>query len=273
MCFIIFGFKNIISTLQVHGIPIVASASDYGVGPPGPPPPAPPGPAPQPPAQGDMLAVLPCTNPASKLRYNATTRVITYLAGPASPRRQPSLSIQGCAAAVEHAEVVVGDQAASCPAIASEWSYNASTGRFANDGAANHLCLTVKPHASAKLELCQDGTDGQRFVLKGGGLQPGLVLAPGQFRAGECLAVLDHPALIQKHAPASPVARALAAEVVSLEFSLGMFMVAQGSQASSDRQPNNPRPSSQRGDETHPARTLFISRRHPARCMLTCARY
>jgi hypothetical protein len=57
------------------------------------------------------------------------------------------------------------------------------------------FCVAIPPHASAKLFQCSTGdktTDEQRFVWKPSGPagQPGngtLVLAAGQFRAGECL--------------------------------------------------------------------------------------
>ena len=92
------------------------------------------------------------------------------------------------------------------------------------------FCLAIPPHASAKLFECNSGaktTDEQRFVWKatdssGNGT---LALAEGQFRSGQCLRLVD-PATHVATGIGEAQGTAAPPGVVSLEFSLAMFLLA-----------------------------------------------
>lgn len=73
----------------------------------------------------------------------------------------------------------------------------ASLIRFSTDLARCQVyCLSIPPHASAKLFECTTGaktTDEQRFVWNGADSSHNgtLALAAGQFRSGQCLGLVD----------------------------------------------------------------------------------
>ena len=209
------SIRNMATETQTHNIPIVASASDYPavVPHPGPSPNPPPGPPPHPGPNGFEISIQDCTLDATRMAYDGSSGRITFIGDPSNAA---TVGVSGCNVAAG-AGVVAG-AAKVCPAEASEWSHSADTG-YISSKANGSLCLTVPPHKSGHLEECHPGTEGSRFVVRPAnsttGTHAGLVLAKGQFRAGECLGVIAPTSL-------------LPGQVVPFEFALGMFMVSQG---------------------------------------------
>ena len=111
----------------------------------------------------------------------------TAIQSPGSP-----LGVAACEAGVTPTSgdsLAVGMQpnaAEPCPAGDLEWSLDSATGKIVHS--ATGLCLTVPAHKSAVLEPCGAGVQGQTFVWAASATGPFTIqLAPGMFRAGECI--------------------------------------------------------------------------------------
>ena len=145
---------------------------------------------PRPPGPPYALAAMNCRGGSVHWQYNDTSQQLRnqHIDAPASP-----LSVRVCEGAVKPKagdSLAVGippDQPEQCPSVDLEWVLDGTDGyiRHVDTG----LCLTVPPHKSAVLEPCGYGkSEGQKYVWNG----DTLVLAPGMFRAGECLGYVNN---------------------------------------------------------------------------------
>eukprot|EP00937_MAST-01D_sp_MAST-1D-sp2_P003889 g3889.t1 len=150
---------------------------------------------PPPPGAPFRLAAMSCAGSSVHWRYDATARTLsnTHIDAPGSP-----LGVRVCeGGGVKPSagdSVAVGmppHQAEPCPPVDLKWSLDDDTA--AGGGYVRHadtgLCLTVKPRASATLQPCgAAGGEGQHYIFN----NDTLALAPGMFRAGECLGYINN---------------------------------------------------------------------------------
>eukprot|EP01043_Picozoa_sp_COSAG02_P018924 COSAG02_NODE_896_length_16125_cov_5.083489_13_plen_425_part_00 len=142
--------------------------------------------APSPPGPPYGLSEMSCAGGTVHWKYNATTQYLrsTLIPPPASP-----LGVRICEGGVKPIAgdgLAVGmppDQSEPCPAADLRWRIEGPPTDYVRH-VDTGLCLTIPPKKSATLQPCGASKgEGQKFVWDGDTLK----LAPGMFRAGECL--------------------------------------------------------------------------------------
>lgn len=143
-----------------------------------------------------------CKGGSVHWQYNDTSQQLRnqHIEAPASP-----LGVRVCEGAVKPKagdSLAVGippDQPEQCPTVDLEWVLDRTTGyiRHVDTG----LCLTIPPHKSAVLQTCGDSnSEGQKYVWDG----DMFMLAPGMFRAGECLGYINNTRDSREALPQEP---------------------------------------------------------------------
>jgi hypothetical protein len=155
-----------------------------------------------------------------------------------SPLRAGTWPNCGVSALANGTEIETGSGSKSiCPALRFKLTEEGRVQVLSAETSAVQYCLAVPPHASAKLFECSSGAqtaDEQRFVWKADSSGNGtLALAAGQFRAGQCLSLVDPASRrirTQSETEREPE-RKRDTGTVSLEFSLAMFLLAREAHA------------------------------------------
>jgi hypothetical protein len=141
---------------------------------------------PKPPGPPYGLSEMSCKGGTVHWQYNESTQHLrsTVIPPPNSP-----LGVEVCEGAVKPIAgdaLGVGmppDQSEPCPAIDLKWKIEGPPTDYVRH-VDTGLCLTIPPRKSAVLEPCGAAKSaGQKFVWDGATLK----LAPGMYRAGECL--------------------------------------------------------------------------------------
>lgn len=141
---------------------------------------------PKPPGPPYGLSEMSCSGSTVHWNYNTTTQ---QLRSPLIPRPASPLGVAICEGGVKPIagdSLGVGmppDQSEPCPSTDLRWKIEGAPTDYVRH-IDTGLCLTIPPHKSAVLQPCGTGkSEGQKFVWDGEMLK----LAPGMFRAGECL--------------------------------------------------------------------------------------
>lgn len=247
------------------GVPFVAAASDYpwGAAPspaPGPHQPPPPpcshfksavtcpsrcifdsgtcDPLPPPPPGTKECCAATCSLSASQWHWANPAQGSEILQRSGSPLRAGTWPNCGVSALANGTEIETGSGSKSiCPALRFKLTEEGRVQVLSAETSAVQYCLAVPPHASAKLFECSSGAqtaDEQRFVWKADSSGNGtLALAAGQFRAGQCLSLVDPASrrIRRQSETEREPERKRDTGTVSLEFSLAMFLLAREAQA------------------------------------------